>query len=1352
MEVKRQATSEFPLCNIQVAYFVGEQGNLPLSTTAQWYREIGIGAYAVEAVEAAWRKVISRHPMLRAVVSDDGTQHVLDEVQPYKLVFHNLQGIDADSRSSRYDSIRDTLIALQLPLGRWPQFCVQASSDGNGLRLHIRLNLWLIDAISEQILIAELLELCQFPDVKLPPVLGTFRGYVESTEADQCKSSVTSARAYWHDRLSTLPLGPMLPLKCSTDEIGKPFFSHFAHAIEATEWTNFLAEANRHRLMPNSAILAAYATILARWSKHRHFTFTLLLSRRQSAGDEMSNVVGNFGTTILLEVNASSIQSFVEFATTIQKKLWADIRNVGISGIEVGREINRVRSTPLNLIAPFTFTSMQSGGVGGIGGEALQKITQYGTHLAVPQVYLDHQLMEEPQGHIILSWDFVEGLFHDDVVKDMFTSYTKLLHALATEPSVWLERSPMQLPEYHWQVLANYNDTASSCRDCTLDQLIAEQIAKQPSHPALVNGDTTLTYAELGQFSYDIRRRLTHIDIQPGCLIGVVLHKGWQQIVSVLAITQAGGAYVPIDPDLPPLRQQQLIRQSNISVILTSTELAPKLDLPQHVERICVDSMEALPIAPLAKPVHSPNDVAYVIFTSGSTGVPKGVVINHRGAVNTIIDVNQRLGITREDRVLGLSSLSFDLSVFDVFGVLGAGGTLVIPTSVEQQSAEAWANLIEKHKISLWNSVPALFQLLIDCCAQDKVMLPSLRRVLLSGDWIPRTLPQKGRTTALCASFYSLGGATEASIWSVIYEIGMLDDSWATIPYGRPLANQVLHILDEGLEQCPLWKSGELYIGGRGLAVEYLNDPERTQERFITHPWTGQRLYRTGDMARMRPDGNMEFLGREDHQIKLRGFRIELGEVETSILQQPAVSAAIVKVVGTDDANKHLAAFIVLKQDAFLAPEALRNALADVLPRYMVPELIQVVEKFPLTSNGKIDYKCLDAMRVFESTSEPSEALPDELLGEEFSLALRKIWEDVLSQHEVDQNMSFFALGGTSFKVLQLVARIRKQFGIHLGLADISPSLSLKSLAILTHQRCGLHASEEPALLNLHHNVATTGPAIFCFHPVGGSAHCYIPLASHIVRGARIFGVQAARVIPGTSITIETIAERYVNLILHTAPHGPYMMVGWSMGAAIALEVGRLMQNMGKDVTFIALLDPYCATQIDAHISATEILCAFCDDLAGLSGKHFIRPDPAALNTLKNLASDQMFVHMMNDMTRQGVLPPAAPLDELREVFHVFESNTKALLAYKPTAINSEITVLYADADNYKVNHYLKQWQPLAKRLYKHQCAADHFTIVQAPAILVVADMINQQVEHLRNNGMDSPSGSDSPPTMVAYV
>lgn len=1352
MEVNRYATSEFPLCNIQVAYFVGEQGNLPLSTTAQWYREIGIDAYDVETVEAAWRKVIWRHPMLRAVICDDGTQHILDEVEPYKLVFHNLQGLDAETRSTRYDSIRATLVALHLPLGRWPQFCVQASSDGNGLRLHIRLNLWLIDAISEQILIAELLELCQCPDVTLPPVLGTFRGYVESTVADQAKSSITSARDYWDGRLSTLPLGPTLPLKSSTDEIEKPTFSHLAHVIEAAEWANFLAEANRHRLMPNSAILAAYATILARWSKHRHFTFTLLLSRRQSAGDEMSNVVGNFGTTILLEVNANSTQSFIEFATTIQKKLWADIRNVGVSGIEVGREMNRVRSTPLNLIAPFTFTSMQSGGVGGVGGEALQKITQYGTHLAVPQVYLDHQLMEEPQGHIILSWDFVNGLFHDDVVKDMFSSYTKLLHALATEPDVWLDRSPMQLPEYHRQVLADYNHTASSFLDCTLDQLITEQIAKQPNSSAVVNGDTTLTYAELGQFSNDIRRRVAHIGIQPGCLIGVVLHKGWQQIVSVLAITQAGGAYVPIDPDLPPLRQQQLIRQANISIVLTSTELAPNLDLPQHVERICVDSTEALPVAPLAESVHSPSDVAYVIFTSGSTGVPKGVVINHRGAVNTILDVNQRLGITHDDKVLGMSSMSFDLSVFDVFGVLGAGGTLVIPTSIEQQSAEAWANLIQTHKISLWNSVPALFQLLIDYCGQDSVLLPSLKRVLLSGDWIPRALPQQGSAIASHASFYSLGGATEASIWSVIYEIGMLDHSWATIPYGRPLANQELHILDECLEQCPLWKSGELYIGGRGLAVEYLNDPERTQERFITHPWTGQRLYRTGDMARMRPDGNMEFLGREDHQIKLRGFRIELGEVEASILLQPAVSAAIVKVVGTDDTNKRLVAFIVLKADAMLAPEALRNALAEVLPRYMVPELIQVVDKFPLTSNGKIDHKCLDAMRVSESTPEPSEALPDELLGEEFSIALRKIWEDVLSQREVDQNMSFFALGGTSFKVLQLVARIRKQYGIRLGLADISPNLSLKSLAVLTHQKCGLRVSEEPALLSLHHDGATTGSAIFCFHPVGGSAHCYIPLASHIAHGARVFGVQAARVIPGTSITIETIAERYVNLILHAAPNGPYMMVGWSMGAAIALEVGRLMLNMGKDVTFIGLLDPYCATHVDAKISATEILCAFCDDLAGLSGKHFIRPDPAVLNTIKDLTPDQMFIQMMNDMTRQGVLPPAAPIDELREVFNVFESNTKALLAYKPTAINSEITVFYADAGNYNVNHYLKQWQPLGKTLCKHQCAADHFTIVQAPAILVIADMINQQVDQHRSNGMGSPSGNDSPAAMVAYV
>ncbi|NJL38371.1 MAG: amino acid adenylation domain-containing protein, partial [Leptolyngbyaceae cyanobacterium SM1_4_3] len=311
------------------------------------------------------------------------------------------------------------------------------------------------------------------------------------------------------------------------------------------------------------------------------------------------------------------------------------------------------------------------------------------------------------------------------------------------------------------------------------------------------------------------------------------------------------------------------------------------------------------------EPVQSPTDLAYVIYTSGSTGVPKGVMIDHRGAVNTLLDINQRFGVNRGDRVLALSSLSFDLSVYDIFGTLAAGGTIVMPPAIATKDPAVWADLLVRHQVTIWNSVPALLQMLLTHVADCPNAIPdSLRLVLLSGDWLPLSLPDSLRAIAPQAQVVSLGGATEASIWSILYPIGEVDPTWKSIPYGRPMTNQRFYVLDERLEPCPVWTPGQLYIGGIGLAQSYWQDQEKTAASFILHPQTGERLYRTGDLGRYLPTGQIEFLGREDHQVKIGGYRIELGEIETTLEQHPEIHQAAVLAVG-EPFPQRLVAFVV---------------------------------------------------------------------------------------------------------------------------------------------------------------------------------------------------------------------------------------------------------------------------------------------------------------------------------------------------------------------------------------------------------------------------------------------------------
>jgi amino acid adenylation domain-containing protein len=393
------------------------------------------------------------------------------------------------------------------------------------------------------------------------------------------------------------------------------------------------------------------------------------------------------------------------------------------------------------------------------------------------------------------------------------------------------------------------------------------------------------------------------------------MEKGWEQVVAVMGILTAGAAYLPIDPSLPKERVWYLLENGQVDVVLTQPWLDTSLEWPTRIRRLQVDERivpeeDGQPLVP----TQGPEDLAYVIFTSGSTGKPKGVMIDHRGAVNTIVDLNQRFAVSPQDRVLALSNLNFDLSVYDIFGTLSAGGTIVMPDNASRRDPAHWADLLIHEQVTIWNSVPALMQMLVEYLGERPALCQaatSLRLVMLSGDWVPVALPDRIQALFGGVDVYSLGGATEASIWSILYPIRNVDPTWKSIPYGQPMVNQTFHVLNERFEPCPVWVPGQLYIGGIGLAKGYWRDEAKTSASFIIHPQSGERLYRTGDLGRYLPDGNIEFLGREDFQVKIRGHRIELGEIETALEQHPGVQAAVVAAVGDPRGDKRLIAYVV---------------------------------------------------------------------------------------------------------------------------------------------------------------------------------------------------------------------------------------------------------------------------------------------------------------------------------------------------------------------------------------------------------------------------------------------------------
>jgi amino acid adenylation domain-containing protein len=580
---------------------------------------------------------------------------------------------------------------------------------------------------------------------------------------------------------------------------------------------------------------------------------------------------------------------------------------------------------------------------------------------------------------------------------------------------------------------------------------------------------------------------------------------------------------------------------------------------------IAVESVSALSYKQaLRVPQQESTDVAYVIYTSGSTGKPKGVMLDHRGPLNTCVDVNAQFAVFMQDRIFGISSLAFDLSVYDIFGCTAAGASLVYPRAEDVRDPAAWMDQLRAESVTVWNSAPALMQLLLDTAfGSDESKLENLRLVLLSGDWIPPSMPDRIQELAPAATIISLGGATEASIWSVWYKVPTpVPSQWQSIPYGHGMANQSWQVLDEELHPRPIWVPGELFIGGVGLAIGYLGDSEKTAARFFTHPHTRERLYRTGDLGRWRDDGEIEFLGRIDFQVKIGGFRVELGEIEHAFRSQPAVQEVVVQALGERD-NHYLAAWIQPAADGPTpSKRELTAALEAKLPAYMVPKVLVYLETFPVTLNGKLDRAALRVPR--------EEASEDTSSASEHEMAVLTLFRESLHPG-VALTDSFFEAGGSSLRAMQLAVTIRRQYGIHLGIGDI---VSAPTAKLLAARVSGAAARERPPLVVLRQGVAQL-PAIFYVHPATGDVTSYRGLLLHLPSQQPVFGLEAAGLVSDeiADATVEALAQRYVACIREVQHNKGYTVSGWWTGGLVAFEMARQLTSSGEDVPRMVLID-----------------------------------------------------------------------------------------------------------------------------------------------------------------------------------
>ncbi|HET7228605.1 MAG TPA: amino acid adenylation domain-containing protein, partial [Longimicrobium sp.] len=626
--------------------------------------------------------------------------------------------------------------------------------------------------------------------------------------------------------------------------------------------------------------------------------------------------------------------------------------------------------------------------------------------------------------------------------------------AMAAAP----ERGILELPlltdqEEAERVRWNATETELPHGVC-LHQAFERWVDDAPGAAAIVHGDEEISYGELEARANRLAHHLRRRGVGPESRVGICVERGPRFVSAILGVLKAGGAYVPLDATYPPERLAGMVRTAGIRVLVTEEGIGDALS--EGLESVFLDrdsgEIEA-ESGDRPEGGAEPENLAYVIFTSGSTGEPKGIALRHRGVMNNLADLNQGHAVGPADRVLLLSSLSFDMSVYETLGILSAGGAVVIPQPHQLRDPAAWAALCRDHHVTLWNSAPALLGLLNEHAESHPEDAPAgLRLAFLGGDWVPVPLVDRVRAWAPgLRDFIVMGGATEASIHSIIFPVHEVDPAWRSIPYGVPMANQRAWILDRHLRPVPAGVAGELFLGGIGLARGYTGRPGFTAERFLPNPHgaPGERIYRTGDRARYGDGGVIELLGRIDHQVKIRGMRIEPGEIEAALRRHPAVARAVV-AARADGGDARLVAYLVCAEgQAEPDPRELREMLRGSLPDYMVPAVYVVLDRLPLSPNGKVDRKQLPAPPAgverapYVAPTTPAEA------------ALAEIWAEVLGTDRVGADDDFFALGGQSLLATRVAMRVRERLGVQLALGEFFRVPTLRELAATVEAQGG---------------------------------------------------------------------------------------------------------------------------------------------------------------------------------------------------------------------------------------------------------------------------------------------------------
>ncbi|KAB7754191.1 non-ribosomal peptide synthetase [Mycolicibacterium mucogenicum] len=1024
----------FGLAPMQHAMWIGREDDQQLGGVAgHLYVEFDGHGVDVERLTAAATALAARHPMLRVQFLADGTQRIKALDGDFPVTVTDLRDLPADQiaeqlaatqRRKAHQQLTDQVFELSLTL----------LPDGK-TRLHVDLDMQAADAMSYRTLMADLAAL--YRGVELAPLAYTYREYRMATtqSAQEPNPRADADRQWWGERLPELPDPPRLPLVPVAEQNDPRHTTRRWHWLAPDVRDALYAAARRRGITPAMALAASFSDALACWSAGQRFLLNVPLFGRDQRHADVDRLVGDFTSSLLLDVDLTDAATATARCGVLQDAFRSAAAHSEYSGLEVLRDLSRHRGT--QVLAPVVFTSAL--GLGELFGSAV--LETFGTpgwiNSQGPQVMLDAQVTEF-NGGVLVNWDVREDAFPDGIIDAMFARHIAELERLAGDDTAWEAPTPEPMSAAQRAVRDAANSRTAAPSGAALHTGFFASAAARPTATAMIGEARQWTYAELAEEVSAVASALQVAGIKPGDTVAVLGPKGAEQIIALLAIMAAGGVYLPIGVDQPADRTEKILATGGVRMALYCGDLAPSWKPSLTVtEALRIGRRAEGPFVPAAT---DPHELAYVLFTSGSTGEPKGVEVTHDAAMNTAEFLYGHFDIGPADRCLALATLECDLSVLDMFATLATGGSIVVVDEPYRRDPDRWAALIAEHGVTVLNFLPGWLEMLVEVGAGR---LDTVRVVLTGGDWVRTAMVRHLQAQAPGVRVAGLGGATETAIHATIFEAGELPDSWSAVPYGVPFTNNACRVVNEAGQDCPDWVAGELWFTGRGIASGYRGRADLTADRFVRY--AGRTWYRSGDLARYRPDGILEFVGRADHRVKISGYRIELGDVEAALQRVPGVRAAVAGVVSGGERGHDVLAALVSVDDAELTAERISAAVAELVPPHMIPRQLQVVAAIPFTVGGKTDRRAAAGQlaALVQAADGAGRAQPETTLER----ALVAIVSELLAV-EAGVEDDFFELGGDSVLATATVARIRKWLDTPtVGVPDIFAARTVRALA-----------------------------------------------------------------------------------------------------------------------------------------------------------------------------------------------------------------------------------------------------------------------------------------------------------------